>query len=500
MNSIKMKGYFTIICLIFTILALSSCETKSSSNSQGEYCNSNGNIANSGISCLSDGWIYYSLPDFKHNFEVCALNKIYRVNVDGKKVEKVNDDPSAMINIQGDWIYYRNLTVKEYGSIYKIKKDGTGRKKITSKFRVSGYWPYGEMEYWVVGNKIYYLDFSYNPGGRRVVSKICSVDTEGKKFKVISNEKMYYVNMYDDWIYYQTVNKETSKLFRMKTDGTKKTLLYEGVTESFIIDGSFIYFIKQTDPENARNQLWKMNITSKKLTKIADDTTCFNISGDWIYVGIYNKGLYKINKLNHKKHLILSVKAQFIDISITGDWIHMRIFNNDAEINKSYDYLRLKTDGTKLSQIDNVLNEKAYADKKLYNKLYQKFNFIHVKGTLYYPKLWILNGCYPDWKDAKDIDNDERQFDTYDHSMRGYFNFSKGKNNISVEGFRPSKTINIKTKRKTGVLYYSKDMGFYGLAWSGGYTFNIHLDTGGNNYEVWKNILIDMLERVELKA
>jgi hypothetical protein len=51
----------------------------------------------------------------------------YRVDPDGNKPTRLNEEPTAHVNISGHWIYYLN---KEDKHIYKMRRDGSEKIRL----------------------------------------------------------------------------------------------------------------------------------------------------------------------------------------------------------------------------------------------------------------------------------------------------------------------------------------------------------------------------------
>lgn len=67
---------------------------------------------------LVDNWIYYINNDDYH---------IYKIDIEGKNKQKLNDDWSTHLNVYGSWMYYVN---DEDQTLYRMKTDGTSRQQL----------------------------------------------------------------------------------------------------------------------------------------------------------------------------------------------------------------------------------------------------------------------------------------------------------------------------------------------------------------------------------
>lgn len=93
------------------------------------------------------------------------------------------EDLGLFLVVEGDWIYYSNISQDNTDAIYKVKTDGTEKTKLADD------------------------------------SIMSSMD--GKGFE-----------LYGDWLYYFSKNEQGS-LFRVKTDGSDSERLAEGRSYAF---------------------------------------------------------------------------------------------------------------------------------------------------------------------------------------------------------------------------------------------------------------------------
>lgn len=200
-----------------------------------------------------------------------AEGDISKIQTDGTEAAKIADiDEKGMFGFQvsGERIYY---CIKP-GSIYKIKTDGTGESKIADISSFSG-------DYLVSGDWIYYTDGT----------SLSKMMTDGTGVaKLSDNVGVYAVK--DDWIYYgeKTDKGEVKNIFRMKLDGTEKSMLTDGAYVA--IDGDWFYYTKE-------NWLYRSNLdgtTVEKMNKV-EMWNIFGVYGDYIYYGEYSGAAYRIN-------------------------------------------------------------------------------------------------------------------------------------------------------------------------------------------------------------
>lgn len=82
---------------------------------------------------VEDDWIYYSnYADGKpvgSEGDSWYEGTLYKISVDGTKKVKLSDSTCNSINVQDDWVYFRNWS---HSGISKVKKDGSGETVLFS--------------------------------------------------------------------------------------------------------------------------------------------------------------------------------------------------------------------------------------------------------------------------------------------------------------------------------------------------------------------------------
>lgn len=317
----------------------------------------------------------------------------------GTKVKEGNSE-NNLVNggkavKSGNWIYFSNR-----GTIYKIYKDGTKKTKIYERKNVTGFYNLN-----VYDGYLYCILDDY--GGTDACScQMMKITLDGKKVKRLGKAHSLYVR--NGWIYYLNVKTQAENnmifdqvtgIYKMKTDGTKKTcLVKDSNIRQCITDGRYIFYNQNTSTGKSSNLVrYDMNKKSRKvlvknkwigsslcglvqnyiyyidmqfsekgtktlLYKIKNDGTgkktlltvpndlVVNISGGYIY---YSQGtgtsasLYKMDlEGKHKKKIFTEKDANLItDIYITGNAFIYHIFFNSLEGFNQIIYFR-NSDGT----------------------------------------------------------------------------------------------------------------------------------------------------------
>lgn len=278
--------------------------------------NGAGNLINGGLVCIQGDYIYYRNNDFK----------LYKSNLDGSNSIKLVDESASSITVLDNWIYYINQENK----IYKIKTDGSNKTRLCDDSAASLY----VSDNWVYYNEI--IDGS--------IGNIFKINITGNNKTEISKDKASNIIVNGDWIYYMAYSDNgtvTGKysLYKTKTDGTNKISLVDDGVITFNVIGDSIYY-------STIHEIFKLKQdgSTKSLIYEGDDLgTNLNISGDWIYLyDLINSRIIKIRTDGTNK-TALNINDYAMNINIAGDWIYYLKYEGRGGDNK---YYKIKTDGT----------------------------------------------------------------------------------------------------------------------------------------------------------
>ena len=164
-----------------------------------------------GKEILVDGkWVYLyhraSLkPDYKNNYRDHQLppdSYLKKIRVDGKIATIISKEPLWGLCLIGDWLYCNN---GDDDRLIKMFADGSNKTILCDDAAYGICWD-NDWIYYRFGNKIYRI----RPDG--------SYKTE------LLGDYSWSYNVINDWIYYFDYGCD---LYKMRTDGNEKVLLYE---------------------------------------------------------------------------------------------------------------------------------------------------------------------------------------------------------------------------------------------------------------------------------
>ncbi|MTI48436.1 MAG: DUF5050 domain-containing protein [Firmicutes bacterium] len=305
-----------IACLILISITLSGCNTINNEekleDSKQVYINNNvrgnsvGNIINgNGRVAKQDNYIYFTNEE--RNDWASDAN-LYKINSDGTDKAKLCDDSPSDINVVGNWVYYISG-----GNIYKIRLDGTNKTLLNEEYsdylQVIGNWMYyirrpeqGEdyniykmkidgteetklntdfsTDINVVGDSIYYINYSDN-------DRIYKIGTDGSQRALVHDESVFHMIVYEDWIYYYTMNMDV--LYKVRVDGTQKKIVIDKPVTSYNIKDDWIYYSTPKEEDKfQRDYIYKQKIGENSSVELGMGSV-LSIVDDWIYY-YYDQG------------------------------------------------------------------------------------------------------------------------------------------------------------------------------------------------------------------
>ncbi len=266
-NIILLAVALGIIVMIFVFSFLS---TRTKFNDSAIIGNTAGNLYNGGLYCEYGDYIYFS------NFNDDGT--LYRMNASScTNIKKLYDDKICYINADENYLYYSRINnQKKTGTasiftfyntgIYRLPRDRSGKIQLLYNN------PSGMLL--LLGNYIYYQHYSDEEG-----LNFHRVKIDASEDLMISTEALLPASAYQNNIYYSGVASDHS-LHLLNTDTLDFSSVYDGSTYFPIAVTDGIYFIALTD-----YSIRKYNFSDGGITTLVSDPCCtYNISPDERYL------------------------------------------------------------------------------------------------------------------------------------------------------------------------------------------------------------------------
>ena len=281
--------------------------------------NTSGNLDNCGYAALQGDYIYYcdSLGE---------TYNLYRIKTDGTERKKLSKNCNLLmpfINVVDNYVYYNG-----YGGIYAVMTDGANNHKISDDEPIS-------MS--VVGENIYYSTWYCDENYKSFVMK-----TDGSnKQKIFDN---YIIAVVDDLIYYNNKN-DGYKIYAMKTDGSNSHKIIDCETYDINVLDNWIYYLNKNDDD----KIYAVKTDGTDNHKVNDDSAFdLNVAGDTIYYSNTDDSnrMYSVKLDGSNKKKLTDEKVA--SINIAGEWIYCKL-NLDIQGGPNY---RLRFDGSNREKLN----------------------------------------------------------------------------------------------------------------------------------------------------
>ncbi|MCB2342549.1 DUF5050 domain-containing protein [Clostridium estertheticum] len=329
---------------------------------------------------IDGDWLYYK-DDKKH------LNKI---KLDGSNDSQISTDEIMSFYVLGDWIFYTNY---DANCIKKVKTDGSSITNVV--FHPQTVW-FNIEWFTIIEDSLYYsssddvtnykmfkvkTNVENNSAVPEVVdSNYCAqmmslgdsrwYKTQGKYFSKmningtnkVTLDKQYtkVIGADKDWINYIEYgqkNASVGKNYKIKADGSEKTLLLKNTTDNAILDGDYIYYTSGMEIHKC-NKDGTNDITIIKESGFKTNYD-IKIDGEWIYYGEchnefddYKSNLFRAKKDGSSQQLVTD---QYVSLVAAADgWVY---YNSTIEYPDNLVY-RIRGDGTGVEKVGSVNKEK----------------------------------------------------------------------------------------------------------------------------------------------
>lgn len=285
--------------------------------SKQKYGNTYGNLRNKGIVAKKGSQIYYV------SFNEGNAEGIYKIKKNGKDKEKVSDEYGYYLNISGNYLYYVSL---ENEQLIKTKLNSNKTQVIAENV--------SSAPITVVDNWIYYFEGT----------NLFKIKTNGKKRTQLFSKAIENYQIVGNQIYYSYENDGKQIIAKMNLDGSNIIKLDEEAGKEFFVKGNKIYYINENydmDNYEYKYELYMLKTNGKDKEKICDiegsvDTYTVNFTEDAIYYAKSAKNdkmaIYKM-KLNGKDETkIIEVNTYSNLVNIIDKYMYYINQNEDGNV------------------------------------------------------------------------------------------------------------------------------------------------------------------------
>lgn len=298
--------------------------------------NTSGNLLNSGLFCENNGKIYFANP--------YDGNKLYCMNDDLSNPKKLTDDRVSYLNSAGDYIFYtRRNDLLESDLDAALSMSTTGLFRINTSGR-NIYKLYDDPTQVVClyGNNVYYQHYDQKKGLELYSTKI-----DGSEESRIVAEAAAPYAVFDNKIYYTGWDND-HYIHSISINGLGSRVIYAGNCTSLTIHGDYLYFMNMEQDYS----LCRVPLDGSSVETIVNQhLATYNISEDGtsIYYQVddgTNNGLYKLDLYTYNSTLISEGNYNYLNL--TSDYLFFEEYDQSA----LYTY-NLATEAIQVLQIES---------------------------------------------------------------------------------------------------------------------------------------------------
>lgn len=316
-----MKKSLKIIIPVVLIIAIAICSvvtylgSKVKFNTNYVNGNTSGNLYNAGLFCESNGEIFFSNPDDN--------GRLYSMDMSGNNLKKLSDDTAMYINADSNYVYYvrnndsHNLTEFSFftyarNSLCRIQRNGKNAVVLDDDPCI-----YASL----VGNYIYYLHYD-----DKTATTLYKIKIDGTERKKLTDKYQFTCNTQGQYFYYNSTYD--GKLYRFDTATDTPSLFYDcNCYKPIVIDDSNAYYM-DVDNDNA---IVHVNISSPNPTTLTEgNIEHYNVYGSYIF---YQRGgdtpalcMIKNDGSDYKE----IASGEYCNICVTSKYIYFTEFYTDV--------------------------------------------------------------------------------------------------------------------------------------------------------------------------
>lgn len=221
---------------------------------------------------------------------------IYRQTVSGGQIKQIAETPGSFLNAGSDWLYY----LDQGGHIQKVTADGkTGWQLCDQTARTLT----------LAGDWLYYTE-------KEDTSRLFRIRVDGTGREQLTDSDVLEVCPYDGWLYCAGF----SSLFRMRPDGTGAETLVDKRCV-YLQPQEGLLFAVRGDTQYG-GTLIRIDLSTMDTTPLSEDTArCMLVSGETVYYRNDSKSGYLFTIRTNGNNDGRELTAKAVDnLCLAGDW------------------------------------------------------------------------------------------------------------------------------------------------------------------------------------
>ena len=174
---------------------------------------------------------------------------IYYMDLDGKNKTKLNNDKSGFLGITDDYII---LNVNKSDDEKSEDKNEVANNEVAEN----------------TDTNTITEESTDNISDSESIFETKIMKRDGSNLKSLTGERLYSINILGNYIYYVDQDK---KIYKVKIDGTDKTLISDKVTAyNMCVSDKYIFYMSYTDEDKDEVAIYRLDLDGKNETKIYD--------------------------------------------------------------------------------------------------------------------------------------------------------------------------------------------------------------------------------------
>lgn len=309
-----------IIILVFVVIGiLTVLQDRIAKNPAGTIGNTAGNLNNKGLFCEADGKVYFS--------NAYDNNALYSMNSDETEMKKISNAQAQYINAGGKYLYYYQETsnasqglgfIRPATGVYRSKTNG---KDVTCLKRD----PSGILT--LVDNTLYYQHYDNRNG-----MSLYRMNTDKTDDKEIQAAIINPASVQNNQIYFNGI-EGNHYLYALNTLNNSITTIWEGNVWNPVADGDYVYYMDVANDY----RLCRYSLSAQSVEILTSDRIdTFNVYGNIIYYQKNSQTEPALKRMNiDGSNPEIVAEGNFMNINITSNNVYFQGFDSPVPIYKT---------------------------------------------------------------------------------------------------------------------------------------------------------------------
>lgn len=309
-----------IIILFFIVIGvLTVLQDRIAKNPAGTIGNTAGNLNNKGLFCEANGKVYFS--------NAYDNNSLYSMNSDETDIKKISNAQAQYINAGGKYLYYYQETsnasqglgfIRPATGVYRSKTNG---KDVTCLKRD----PSGILT--LVDNALYYQHYDNKNG-----MSLYRMNTDKTDDKEIQAAIINPASVQNNLIYFNGI-EGNHYLYALNTLNNSITTIWEGNVWNPVADGDYVYYMDVSNDY----RLCRYSLSAQSVEVLTSDRIdTFNVYESIIYYQKNSQTDPALKRMNiDGSNPEIVAEGNFMNINITSNNVYFQGFDSPVPIYKT---------------------------------------------------------------------------------------------------------------------------------------------------------------------